>query len=302
MIENNRFCAPSHNHLTLNLIISNYRVDKEFFLGNLDKTQAKQMFRNFYPSTSEDTMYEMLSKFERINGITPVSPAALENYISRCDSGSQEALDNLDSLENIATSNEELGDNDKTIVYRFSRDERKWVTSGRPRAKQSWETALHEKETKEKLLNDVNLFLRSRNLYQLNGIPYRRGYLFHGPHGTGKLSMVHCLAGKLNYSIASLDLTEKDLTIACLKKRLENVPGRCLILIENLDEAFCPQTLSNENKETPDEKEYKKTKADFSLSDFCNIIDSLEVETSPILIMIAKNQEGFDAKLLHPGR
>ena len=260
------------------------------------------MFENFYPSTSEETMNEMLSKFERINGITPVSPAALENYISRCDSGSQEASDNLDILENMVTTNEDLGDNEKTIVYRFSRDERKWVTSGRPRAKQSWKTALYDRETKEKLLNNVTLFLRSRNLYQLNGLPYRRGYLFHGPQGTGKLSMAHSLAGKLNYSIASLDLTEKDLTAACLKQRLENVPGRCLILIENLDEAFPLQKQGNENDDNSHEKEYKKPNADFSISEFCNILDSLENETSPILIMIAKNQEGFDAKLLQPGR
>ena len=101
--------------------------------------------------------------------------------------------------------------------------------------KRNWKAFVHDKETKEKLLKDVKLFLESRDLYQQNGMPFRRGYLFHGKDGSGKMSMALSLAAKLNYRVCSMDLTEKDLTVSCLKQRLRLIPNQCLVLIENLD-------------------------------------------------------------------
>jgi len=38
----------------------------------------------------------------------------------------------------------------------------------------------------QSILDDAREFLDSEEWYTLAGIPYRRGYLLHGPPGTGK--------------------------------------------------------------------------------------------------------------------
>ena len=93
------------------------------------------MINNFYPCASKTTVTDMMSKFEHINQIHPVSPAALENHLSRYESSVQEAIDNLENLEKNVTTNEISGDIDKTIIYHFDRNEQKWVASEKPQRK-----------------------------------------------------------------------------------------------------------------------------------------------------------------------
>lgn len=44
------------------------------------------------------------------------------------------------------------------------------------------------------------------------GIPYRRGYLLHGPPGCGKSSFITALAGEIEFGICILNLSERGLT------------------------------------------------------------------------------------------
>jgi len=65
------------------------------------------------------------------------------------------------------------------------------------------------------------------------GIPYKRGYLFYGPPGSGKTSFITALAGELKLSICIINLNNQDLSDEQLSHLLNNTPNkRCLILIE----------------------------------------------------------------------
>ncbi|TFY50769.1 hypothetical protein EVG20_g11339, partial [Dentipellis fragilis] len=57
------------------------------------------------------------------------------------------------------------------------------------------------------LVSDIQAFLDSEAWYQEKGIPFHRGYLLHGPPGTGKTSTVFAIASRLNFDIYVLSLS-----------------------------------------------------------------------------------------------
>lgn len=70
-----------------------------------------------------------------------------------------------------------------------------WATHATRPARQL-DTVILDSKQKQALIRDVNCYLSpaSREWYETRGIPLRRGYLFHGPPGTGKSSLSFCLA------------------------------------------------------------------------------------------------------------
>lgn len=79
------------------------------------------------------------------------------------------------------------------------------------------------------------------------GIPYRRGYLLHGPPGSGKTSFIQALAGALSYDICLLNLSERGLADDKLIHLLSNAPERSFILIEDVDAAFNKRVQTSED-------------------------------------------------------
>ncbi|KAJ7502149.1 hypothetical protein B0H11DRAFT_1712867, partial [Mycena galericulata] len=59
------------------------------------------------------------------------------------------------------------------------------------------------------LERDVEEFITAEDWYVEAGIPYRRGYLLHGPPGTGKTSTIYALAGALRLKIYALSLSSR---------------------------------------------------------------------------------------------
>ena len=279
-----------------------FRIDKEFFLQNLDSDQAKRMFYNFFPSATTDVLNDMGRMFEEIKSNHPVSPAAFENFLSRCETGADDAVNRLDELEKHLKNEKMSQDDNKTTIYRIKGYDKKWEPSGEPRGKGNWEALVHKTDTKQKLLNDVTTFLQNRQLYRTHGLPFRRLYLFHGPRGAGKVSLVHSLAGKLNYSICHLNMTEKDLTVDSLIKFMGEVPSKCLILIENIDDAFPSPKRRGDVKALLEEQGCEIPKPKMSTLEFCYAIESFQSETSPIVILTAKDKEDLAPDVLLPGR
>ncbi|KAJ7473190.1 P-loop containing nucleoside triphosphate hydrolase protein [Mycena latifolia] len=90
----------------------------------------------------------------------------------------------------------------------------------------------------EALVQDAQDFLTSEDWYVEAGIPHRRGYLLHGPPGTGKTSTIYALAGALNLEIYSLSLASSFVDDAFLQRAASSVPQNALFLIEDIDCAF----------------------------------------------------------------
>jgi chaperone BCS1 len=73
--------------------------------------------------------------------------------------------------------------------------------------------------------------------YASRGILYRRGYLLYGPLGTGKTLLSVALAGIFGLSIYCVSLCETGLTELYLAALFDQLPERCVVLLEDVDTA-----------------------------------------------------------------
>ena len=183
-------------------------------------------------------------------------------------------------------------DSTTTEIYRCSvKSEscqwlRQTIRSARP-----MHTVLLDEEQKAHIISDVNEYLQpcTEQWYASRGIPYRRGYLFHGPPGSGKTSLSFALAGLFGLSIYCVSLSEPGLSESQLATLFSILPQRCIVLLEDIDSAG----LHREGGDWPNADELQGTrltarrvKSLITLAGLLNIIDgaaSQEVSTCPAL-------------------
>lgn len=180
----------------------------------------------------------------------------------------------------------------KTIVY-TSRST-SWERFGEPRRKRSIESVILDKGVKERILTDVQDFLDSSKWYYDRGIPYRRGYLLHGPPGSGKSSFIQALAGHLDYNIAILNLSERGLTDDRLNHLLTITPKRTIVLLEDADAAY-----SNRRRQT-DADGYHG--ANVTFSGLLNALDGVASAEERVLFLTTNHISRLDLALIRPGR
>ena len=88
----------------------------------------------------------------------------------------------------------------------------------------SLESVILDRNLANELLADARDFLKSSEWYTDVGIPYRRGYLLHGPPGCGKTSFCQALAGALKLDLCMLTLADKNLDDTSLSENLREAP------------------------------------------------------------------------------
>ena len=179
----------------------------------------------------------------------------------------------------------------KTIVY--TARSTSWEPFGEPRRKRPIESVILDKGVKESIVADVKDFLRSSQWYYSRGIPYRRGYLLHGPPGSGKSSFIQALAGELDYNIAILNLSERGLIDDRLNHLLTIIPERTLVLLEDADAAFV-------NRRQTEADGYRG--ANVTFSGLLNAIDGVGSAEERILFLTTNHVERLDSALIRPGR
>jgi chaperone BCS1 len=196
-----------------------------------------------------------------------------------------------------------------TTVYRANGPHWGRITS---RPSRDIETVILEKSKKEELLQDINEYLhpRTRRWYANHGIPYRRGYLFSGPPGTGKTSLTAALAGVFGLDIYVLSLLDPYCNEDALVRLFSSVPSRCIVLLEDIDAAGLKRddSKSKQRKFKEGEMEEKnpaeppKPVTAISLSGLLNAIDGVSSSEGRILVMTTNKPKDLDQALTRPGR
>ena len=87
---------------------------------------------------------------------------------------------------------------------------------------------------KKRLMETVEIFLRSESEYARMGLPYKLGFLFHGLPGTGKTAAIYALANELERSVYCMNkncLTHPDTLLSLIR----SIPPLSIIVIEDID-------------------------------------------------------------------
>lgn len=211
-------------------------------------------------------------------------------------------------------------DGNRTIIYRgvksHSGGSYRWCRC-MARSPRPMSTVVLDQLQKDSFINDVKEYLhpRTRRWYSNRGIPYRRGYLLHGPPGTGKTSLCFAAAGLLGLKLYLLNLNSNTLDEDGLSNLFSELPRRCIVLLEDIDTAGITQTRGKSvmeasqateipveedllDEENPDESK----SGGITLSGLLNVIDGVAASEGRILVMTSNHPEKLDAALIRPGR
>lgn len=181
----------------------------------------------------------------------------------------------------------------KTVIYTSWGPE--WKPFGSPKLKRPLSSVILDTGLKESLVADITDFLASSSWYHSRGIPYRRGYLLHGPPGSGKSSLVTAIAGHLDYSICILNLSERGLTDDRLNHLLTNLPERSIALLEDVDAAF-----ARGSRVQTGEDGYRG--ANVTFSGLLNALDGVASGEERIVVLTTNHRGRLDPALVRPGR
>jgi len=207
----------------------------------------------------------------------------------------------FDSILRDAYELSAVKEENKTIIYTNWGAE--WREFGQPRTKRLIDSVVLDTGVAEMLVEDVMEWTHSADWYRDRGIPYRRGYLLHGPPGSGKSSFIMALAGKLGYNICILNLSERGLTDDRLALALSNIPPQSLVLLEDVDAAFpSREDIGSESLSVQQQQQFQDRTSDVTFSGLLNVLDGVSSSEERLVFMTTNYLGRLDPALIRPGR
>ncbi|KEH35822.1 P-loop nucleoside triphosphate hydrolase superfamily protein [Medicago truncatula] len=164
----------------------------------------------------------------------------------------------------------------------------------------SFDSIALDPDLKKAIIDDLDRFLRRKKMYKKVGKPWKRGYLLHGPPGTGKSTLVAAMAKYLKFDVYDLDLSGV-YSNSDLMRVMRNTSNTSIIVIEDIDcnkedlGYAATQGLGYAGIAAP-----KK----FTLSGLLNYMDGLwsSCGEERIIVFTTNHKDKVDPALLHPGQ
>uniref|UniRef100_A0A453FW70 AAA+ ATPase domain-containing protein n=1 Tax=Aegilops tauschii subsp. strangulata TaxID=200361 RepID=A0A453FW70_AEGTS len=152
-----------------------------------------------------------------------------------------------------------------------------------------------------------------KDYYRRIGKAWKRGYLLHGPPGTGKSTMIAAMANYLKYDIYDIELTTLE-TNSDLRKLFIETTGKSIIVIEDIDcsidltgsraTMLPPPPAHDDAAEGGYDKSGGKRRNILTLSGLLNFIDGLWSAHSGerIIVFTTNHLDKLDPALIRRGR
>lgn len=160
-------------------------------------------------------------------------------------------------------------------------------------------TILSTRVQKE-LVDDLNDFIASEEYYNSKGIPYKRGYLLHGPPGTGKTSIIKAFASTYGFDIYIINMenikTPED--IVQIFRGFDSAHSYHIICFEDIDR--CPMF----KKPNGYYGEVIDSNSNPGIRTFLNELDGIVEGNKRITVFTANSTQVLDSieALCRPGR
>lgn len=155
-----------------------------------------------------------------------------------------------------------------------------------------WDSVVLDPSVIQLVRNDFELFFQRERWFREHGLPFRRGYLFYGPPGNGKTTVIKVMASHPAITPLTFDFGNECMNNESLSGFFEeaarNAPS--LLILEDLDRAF---VVTEDNKQRPR----------ITLQHFLNCLDGVGTQDGFIVAATANNPSMLDAAILkRPGR
>lgn len=175
------------------------------------------------------------------------------------------------------------------------------LTSILPR---SLDSVMVEGTVKADIIGQITRYEASPDWYHTRGVPHKLTYVFHGPAGTGKTSLIKAIASHFKRSICIMSLN--DVSDGRLRSLLSSIPEKAALLIEDFDSASAVskrEGIEEEaSKETDGLAKLSSGITGLTLSGVLNAFDGIVSLDNRLIFMTTNVLSQIDPAMLRAGR
>jgi hypothetical protein len=156
----------------------------------------------------------------------------------------------------------------------------------------SWDDLVLDENVLRLVKNDYETFFAREGWFRSLKLPFRRGYLLHGPPGNGKTSVIRAMLSRrrmrgLTLNFFSQDVEDKDLEVM-FDRAAECAPS--MVVLEDIDRAF-PKNQS------------ASARSKVSMQQLLNCLDGIGTKDGVVVVATANEPTALDPAILRrPGR
>ena len=282
--------------LAVKKFVNHLRMDgNEFIFNGFSKDENEEIFlellipygKTEFEYNSHRFMIEAV-EYNDIHGLDYKTAKHEELFITIfCDSKDNACIlfkNFIKDMEMFSKNKKE--DTIRVLVYDVSNG---WAKLSRL-PKRNIDTIYISKDMKSNLIQDIKFFYNCKDEYHKYGIPYTRRYLFVGPPGTGKTSLIFALASMFNKEVSIISFDQK-LDDASLMKAINSLDNNNFLVMEDVDALF-----DNRNERSA------TNNSNVSFSGMLNILDGFGRKDGLIVFMTTNHINKLDEAQIRPGR